>query len=575
MPVSENAVADAPRPSEALRLALRFEPDGYALDGPRLMGRQSAGNAFFRAAVHAATGGDLLCCTPFARSFEAFERMLPVRERAPRTAWIPNLAGPAIAEVGTLYTPDAGIAQPAGLRLPYGVDAWSIVGVTHTTASSGAMALATGLLTAPVMPWDALICTSKSVLETLRSVLGEAASMLAWRTGSPRIWLPSLPIIPLGVHCDDFVFSDAERDDARRALGIEADETVALFVGRLSFHAKAHPFPMYIALERAARATGRKLVLVQSGWFANDAIARAFKDGAERFCPSVRCLFADGRKADERRAAWAAGDLFISMSDNIQETFGLVPIEAMAAGLPVVVSDWDGYRELVRHEVDGFRIPTSAPDAGFGGELARFFEAGRIDYDTYCALTSQTTAMDHDALAQSIARLVRDPELRRRMGAEGCKRARTVYDWSRIMSAYRDLFAELGDIRTKAKTDPAIRMLVERAPRTSPAWPDPFRAFAHYPSRRITPDTLVAAGPGRERISETMNSALFTAGLSAARAAGLEALAAAAADEPLAVAELARRTGLPMKDSVLGVAALAKMDVVRFADGIEIPPAEA
>ena len=50
-----------------------------------------------------------------------------------------------------------------------------------------------------------------------------------------------------------------------------------------------------------------------------------------------------------------------SLSDNMQETFGLTPIEAMAAGLPSVVSDWDGYRDTVQHREHGFRIPTLAP----------------------------------------------------------------------------------------------------------------------------------------------------------------------------------------------------------------------
>jgi glycosyltransferase involved in cell wall biosynthesis len=33
----------------------------------------------------------------------------------------------------------------------------------------------------------------------------------------------------------------------------------------------------------------------------------------------------------------------------------------MAAGIPVVVSDWDGYKDTVRDGVDGFRIPTFKP----------------------------------------------------------------------------------------------------------------------------------------------------------------------------------------------------------------------
>ncbi|HEV8098894.1 MAG TPA: glycosyltransferase family 4 protein, partial [Gaiellaceae bacterium] len=66
------------------------------------------------------------------------------------------------------------------------------------------------------------------------------------------------------------------------------------------------------------------------------------------------------------------------------EPFGMPTAEAMAAGLPVVVSDWDGYRDTVRHEVDGFRIRTFAPGAGMGDGLAHAHEAGTLNYDRYC-----------------------------------------------------------------------------------------------------------------------------------------------------------------------------------------------
>ena len=72
--------------------------------------------------------------------------------------------------------------------------------------------------------------------------------------------------------------------------------------------------------------------------------------------------------------------MFCSLSDNIQETFGIVPIEAMAAGLPVVVSDWDGYKDTVRHGVDGFRISTCMPQAGLATDLAL---RHALEVDTY------------------------------------------------------------------------------------------------------------------------------------------------------------------------------------------------
>ena len=39
--------------------------------------------------------------------------------------------------------------------------------------------------------------------------------------------------------------------------------------------------------------------------------------------------------------------------------FGLVIVEAMASGLPVVATDWNGYRDLVAHGDSGFLVPTA------------------------------------------------------------------------------------------------------------------------------------------------------------------------------------------------------------------------
>lgn len=180
--------------------------------------------------------------------------------------------------------------------------------------------------------------------------------------GTPTLFL--LPVIPLGIHTQDFSFTEAQKAAARQAMGVDEHTLVVLFMGRLSFHAKAHPLAMYQALEAAAQGTGKSVVLVECGWHANEFIEKAYRDAAQLACPSVRVITLDGRKAEDRQTAWAGADVFCSLSDNIQETFGITPIEAMAAGLPVVVSDWDGYKDTVRDGIDGYRIPTLMPQAG-------------------------------------------------------------------------------------------------------------------------------------------------------------------------------------------------------------------
>ena len=124
------------------------------------------------------------------------------------------------------------------------------------------------LVTAPVQPWDALICTSAAVKTTVERVMTAWSEYLAERTGGQSEILVKLPIIPLGVDCSAFpqgVDALNMRRQQRQELGISPDDIVVLFVGRLTFSAKAHPLPMYIALERAAQQTKTKIHLIQAG----------------------------------------------------------------------------------------------------------------------------------------------------------------------------------------------------------------------------------------------------------------------------------------------------------------------
>jgi alpha-maltose-1-phosphate synthase len=567
---------------DVLNAAIMFEPDGYTLSDPKLKGRQAAGNAFLRAAVAGRQGQALWAYTPSRRSAEVFRALVRGFDSAAEARWLPADRLDLLGRLGTLYLPGPGLGGAARLRLRAGPAAYSLCGVTHTTASHAAMGDVTGLLAAPVMPWDALICTSSGVAATVRTLLDREIAFLRWRFGpSLAVRLPQLPVIPLGVHCGDFTSNPSERAAARAALGVAGNETVALFVGRLSFHGKAHPHAMYVGLQSAARRIGRRLVLLQCGWFPNGYTEQAFKDGAACACPEVRMLFTDGRHPDRRRQSWAAADLFVSLSDNIQETFGLTPVEAMAAGLPVVVADWDGYKDTVRDGVDGFRIPTWMPPPDLGEPFARAYEAGTSTYDAYCGLTCQTVSVDMQALAERLGELVGSPELRRRLGEAGRRRAEAVFDWKVVYRQYKTLWVELGRIRQAARSDPEQRALLTAAPRAAASRMDPFRSFAHYPTALIQPHTLVSARPGASASTyvELVRHPLFSyadhVGNPIVNYAGhtgkilppepiVGALLSLLAQGERAMRDLADRAGLGLGETILAVSFLAKMGLVHL-----------
>ena len=465
--------------------AIFYHPEAYTTAGPKLMGRNAAGESFLRGFLAYSNTAEFWTHVQKPEHAHVFAQAVQEAGRSEPVKVVDKNSLAALAQAGAVYYPGPGIGQYAWQRSPYSHGAWSLCGITHTTSSAGAMDAIADLLTTPVQPWDAVICTSTAVKDNVTRLLQAQADYLKERLGISKIVLPQLPVIPLGIHAQDFAFTPAQKAAARANLGVDENGLVVLFMGRLSFHAKAHPLAMYQALEQAAKITSKEVVLVECGWHANEFIEKAFANAARLACPGVRVVTLDGRKADDRQSAWASADVFCSLSDNIQETFGIVPIEAMAAGIPVVVSDWDGYKDTVRDGVDGFRVPTLMPQTGLGGDLA-LRHALEIDtYDMYCGHACSLVAVDVQATAQAFIRLFQSPELRQRMGEAGRVRAYEVYDWSVIIPQYEALWENLSEIRKSQA--PALKPL----PHPWPARMDPFHAFAAYPTQTLTPQMVL------------------------------------------------------------------------------------
>ena len=354
--------------------------------------------------------------------------------------------------------------------------AYSLCGVTHTLSSDRIIASLSNYLLLPLQQWDALVCTSRVARDVVTRTLENYAEYLGRRSGMRVEAALKLPVIPLGVDGDRYAANEAARQMMRERIGAAADDFVILFLGRFTFHAKAHPVPMFLAAEQAARRMpGRKVHLVMAGQAPNDRIMAMYKEAAEQFAKTASVHFVDGEDDELVGASWQGADVFLSLSDNIQETFGLTPIEAMAAGLPAVVSDWDGYKDTTIDGETGFRVPTTAPAAGHGSDQAFRYQTGRDNYDRFIGRACMMTSCDLDAAADALVRLAEDPELRARMGEAGRARARTHYDWS----------AKAPEVAPRQANETA-----------SPFYPDPFDIFAPHPSFVLGAETVVTVGGG-------------------------------------------------------------------------------
>ena len=437
--------------------------DAFDTSSHQVMGRRVAGSSFAQGLTSSLNPGDQLTVFTGSReSLPALEALLkPVLQQGTQIEVQADLDPALITKSGCLHLPDPGLHHWCWLRAEGASSLFSLTGVTHTLCSHRVMQGLEQLVTAPLEPWDALICTSRSALHVVQQAMASMQERLERRFQQtlPPLKSPQLPLIPLGIDPEPFHWRgrfanrQEQRLQARQQLGLSPSARVVLFLGRLSFHSKAHPLPLYRALDRLS--SEHEVVLLECGHIFNTNIAAAYEQLRQRF-PRLMLRRLGGLTAatdEDKKLALAAADMFCSPADNLQETFGLSVLEAMASSLPVVASDWNGYRDLVVHGKTGWLVPCRdllkaqlQPDA-----LDRRFSLGLQDYDSTVGLRSLGMVIDHSALEKSLSDLLANPERCTAMGEAGRIRIESVFAWGVVTRQYRELWSELGELRASAR----------------------------------------------------------------------------------------------------------------------------
>jgi glycosyltransferase involved in cell wall biosynthesis len=460
--------------------AIWYAQDGFDPTAKGINGRRVAGESFLKGFLRHADVDEFVLAMHGGDDALAAVRALG-QELRPEVAMrrVSLLRPEGIAPVPTLFYPSPNFGAEAWRRAPYGTQAWSICGITHTTSTAAVMQGLFDLRFAPVQPWDAVIYTSQSVLSSVQYMMDLADDHIRRHLQAKPPARPMLPVIPLGVHCDDFAADAEARTRLRDRLGAAPQDVVFATIARLTPHEKFDPLPIYLAMQAAqAQLSDRKLHVVFCGQFRDDYSRKVFEDGAKNLMPDVGFALLDSGDAAERKATLSGADVFMFLIDNIQETFGLAPLEGMAAGLPLLVSDWDGMKDTVPAEV-GFRVTSRTLPGIYAAQEALRYQGGADNYVQYCAATSAMTEIDQPELLSRILTLARDGDLRRRMGQAGLAHVRAKFDWSVVVPQMQALWAEQEALRAAA---PAYRYRADALPIA----PSPSNYFASYPTEQVT-----------------------------------------------------------------------------------------
>jgi phosphatidylinositol alpha-mannosyltransferase len=202
-------------------------------------------------------------------------------------------------------------------------------------------------------------------------------------------------IIPNGVEIDPFANAEPYEELRDGTLNI-------LFVGRLEDRkGLAYLLRGYHRLRK--RRVDARLIVVGDG-----PRLREYK----RYVATRRIRdveFVGHVPLEAKLRYFASADVFCAPSTG-QESFGIVLLEAMAAGLPIVASDIHGYKQVVSRDVEGYLVEPKNPRA----------------------------------IAAALYKLAGDPELRNRMGEAGRAKA-PEYSWERVTEQVVNYYHEVRD----------------------------------------------------------------------------------------------------------------------------------
>jgi D-inositol-3-phosphate glycosyltransferase len=363
-----------------------------------------------------------------------------------------------------------------------------ITGVTHTISYHSLLPdMLVYLLNHP-QPWDSIVCLEQPARKVMARLLTHLTRSMQTEHACQLAYKGRLDTIPLGV--DPEVYRPRDRRFCRQTLGLPEDRIIVFWVGRFSHFDKADLRPLLLAF-RLLRQECREQrpLLVLAGEDSRHGYADQVSSLAAQLEISGSVLTLKDPPLIDVPMLYSAADLFVTPSDNIQETFGQTVLEAMASGLPVVCSDWDGFSISVIHGETGYRVPTYWMECD--QELCDL--APQSPWWLDHLRLGQSVCVDVPHLARALSLLIRHSELRNSMGVQARRHILATYDWKIIIGQYVELWNELHRI---AQSYPPVQESHE-------SWyrPSYFKTFQHYATAVLGDSTRVRI-TGESQLSE-------------------------------------------------------------------------
>lgn len=219
---------------------------------------------------------------------------------------------------------------------------------------------------------------------------------LIWHLGA----LPDrISVIPCGVNLE--LFQPVDKEVARRRLGLNGEKLV-LFVGRIEpLKGIAQLLRAMTYLENGRRP---KLMIIGGDEHSQDEIDR-LRQLSQRLNIGDSVAFPGLIKQDKLPLFYSAADVCVIPS--YYETFGLVALEALACGTPVVATRVGGFEEVIRQGETGYVLPDNNP-RDLAGRIAALLSKSSLGNQTARSIRASVSQFSWSNVARAVAERFRE-----------------------------------------------------------------------------------------------------------------------------------------------------------------------
>lgn len=363
-----------------------------------------------------------------------------------------------------VHTLNADLRRGVYLRAMLGQHNWPVAGLTHDLSDPEIYDQLLVAYAGGLQPFDSITCASVAAeraliaqIEALRAVFSRPLPAIG------------LPVIPHGIDLSEV--RPTSRPQSRRKIGLDDNDYGFLYFGRICDLTKADLLGLvHVFCDTFRSRREVKLIIagsVPSGTGEEYLVRLANAISMEAATHQVTLVANPNEQL--KTTLYSAVDAFVSPANSFQESFGISLLEAMAYSLPVVASNWNGYRDIVLDGQTGFLFDTGLKAEELSSRFSFAFPSRVSVLDSI----SKVVHLDFAQCARSMNYLERNRQAGSDMGAKGRQRVRERFNWRSLMASHTAMWL---DAIARSKGSTVDKKGVK-------LFPDLLNVFRHHASR--------------------------------------------------------------------------------------------